>query len=318
LIVEDIWGLQTNSFVTGSSHPKIIYYSSTQISGSEEINIMNYNGSSQMKLTDNTVFDIDPIFTPAGNKILYIGISSGRFQFFTMDLDGTNQKNISNNDRSHSFPNFTSDGLKIIYESTRRISIMDIDGSNQTDLKIRNNNKHPNLSPDNKTIVFSTEEWGGTEIGIIDIDGSNLKRITNTPGEYEQYPQFTPDGQSILGISNYGTLFKMDLDGSNVTILFVGMGFNHFDISPNGEKVVFVSNSGELYVTNIDGSNSTKIITGLNSMRNPRFSPDGDKILLHTEMASGDIYMMNTNGTDLINLTNSTTVDRLPRIQPRP
>jgi Tol biopolymer transport system component len=71
--------------------------------------------------------------------------------------------------------------------------------------------------------------------------------------------------------------------------------------------IVFISDrdgTSNVFVMDIDGSNQTR----LNSIRasQPHFSADGKKIVFHSTIAEHwDIFVMNSNGNHLANLTNS-------------
>ena len=53
------------------------------------------------------------------------------------------------------------------------------------------------LSPDGKTIVFTSLRDGDLDIYTMNIDGSNLRRLTHTLG-YDGGPAFSPDGKLIV------------------------------------------------------------------------------------------------------------------------
>jgi len=74
--------------------------------------------------------------------------------------------------------------------------------------------------------------------------------------------------------------------------------------SPAGDKFAFVK-AGDIYVMSIDGSNQTKISTHTSSFgdANPRWSPDGQKILFTRDDA--DAYVMDASGQNVSRLLNS-------------
>jgi Tol biopolymer transport system component len=53
------------------------------------------------------------------------------------------------------------------------------------------------VSPDGKTMAFTTYRFGGWKIAISNIDGSNVRRVTMDP-QYAYDPHFSPDGKSLV------------------------------------------------------------------------------------------------------------------------
>ena len=76
----------------------------------------------------------------------------------------------------------------------------------------------PAWSPDGETIAFSRDEEGNTDIYTVNIDGSNLQRLTDAPGP-DTLPTYTPDGQIIFRSARTGNwgIWKMNGDGADQT-----------------------------------------------------------------------------------------------------
>jgi Tol biopolymer transport system component/DNA-binding winged helix-turn-helix (wHTH) protein len=55
-------------------------------------------------------------------------------------------------------------------------------------------NEEPTVSPDGRTIYFSSNRATSAHIWQVDIDGGNLRQITFNEKETELYPQISPDG----------------------------------------------------------------------------------------------------------------------------
>lgn len=77
----------------------------------------------------------------------------------------------------------------------------------------------PSYSPDGKYIVFSSIGNGNSDIYIMNADGSNAKRLTQTSGS-ETESSFSPDGKKIAFASTGAgktNIYTMNIDGSQVT-----------------------------------------------------------------------------------------------------
>jgi Tol biopolymer transport system component len=64
----------------------------------------------------------------------------------------------------------------------------------------------PSFFPDGKRIIFSsnlgsTGGMGNFELYAINLDGSGLERITDSPG-FDGFPVFSPDGKKLVWASN--------------------------------------------------------------------------------------------------------------------
>jgi hypothetical protein len=68
----------------------------------------------------------------------------------------------------------------------------------------------PSFSPDSKRIVFSGNKGGITDLYIVDVDGKNLRRLTDDRyGDLQ--PQWSPDGRTIAFASERGEGTNLDL-----------------------------------------------------------------------------------------------------------
>lgn len=90
--------------------------------------------------------------------------------------------------------------------------------------------------------------------------------------------------------------------------------------SPDGKRVAFISNrdgTDQVYTVDIDGNNITKLTSIVGDVRQPIWSPDGNKIAFYSgfnwpepnfatyKYVSNSIYVMNSDGTNLVNITAS-------------
>ena len=313
LEVEDIFTLTTLSLIEmGSSYKKIVFQSSRD--GVSNIFIMNGDGSGQTNLTNSGMEERSPIFFPQGDRILFVRNNN----YFTMNLNGTEVSQITNDDTFKFSHVFSPDGLKVVFILSdgfgmyNHLYIMDVDGSNQTNISESSNDMYPDISPDGSTIVFMSDTYLMTK----NLDGTNGTILVNGGSN----PIFSPDGTKIVYVLG-GDIYIMNSDGSNQVQLTENGSSLEPLFSPNGDIILYrsyVSTDSELYSMNLDGSNVRNLTNNPSQDLGPDFSPDGDRIVFVSKRDGNfdEIYLMNSNGSDPINLTNRNTDDYNPRFQP--
>lgn len=140
-----------------------------------------------------------------GNKINIQEISTNSLKSFE-PLREAEYINIS----------LSPDQTKIVFEVMGgNLFVINIDGSGMVDLGKGN---RPKWSLDSKSIVYMITEDNGYEftssdIYLINADGRNKAKLTNTDTIIEMTPSFSPDGKSIL-FENYheGSIYLMNIE----------------------------------------------------------------------------------------------------------
>jgi Tol biopolymer transport system component len=156
----------------------------------------------------------------------------------------------------------------------------------------------------NGRIAFVSQRDGNYEIYSMNPDGSDVRRLTNDPGQ-DLNPAPSPDGRTIMFDSNRlgpTRIYVMNADGSGVRLLTsTSFRDSNPSFSPDGKTIVFESlrdGSNALYTMNAaDGSGVRKIVAG--DAYAPSFSPDGSKVLFTADRGIGPAaYTVNPDGTN--------------------
>jgi TolB protein len=147
---------------------------------------------------------------------------------------------------------------------------------------------NPTFSSDGTKVIFSSPNTGHGDIYVMDIDGSNRKRLT-TSKDYEGEPICSPDGSKICYIrkdryKGHSQIYIMDINGNNQKKLTTNLKYSSScSFSPDSKQIVFNSD-GKICLINSNGSDLRCLnIVGTN----PTFSPDGKSIYYYTAKDSG-------------------------------
>ncbi len=128
-----------------------------------------------------------------------------------------------------------------------------------------------------------------TDIYAIRVDGSELKRLTDDPGN-DYSPDLSPDGQRVIFVSDRDgdkDLYMINIDGSGLTKLTFTGDNGDPNWSPDGQKIAFVSKrdsikteiwTARVSVTGLDLSSLTLVTHDDFNDYDPSWSPDGRMI----------------------------------------
>jgi hypothetical protein len=173
----------------------------------------------------------------------------------------------------------------------------------------------PWVSMDGTRIAFfrSIDQASGEDIVVADADGSNQRVVTPTPALRANWIDLTPDGRSVLFVSEIDgmtALQRVNTDGTDYRVLVAGLLLDEPAIRPpDGDEILFRARDGNtitLYVMNADGSKRRALITKTDSTNlgfdlvAPRYSPDGSQIAYQAwsnELEQMRVWIMNADGT---------------------
>jgi TolB protein len=155
----------------------------------------------------------------------------------------------------------------------------------------------PTWSPDGQRFAFSSTHDGNQEIYVADADGSNLVRLTQSPG-LDAHPAWSPDGKAIAFATDRWSgleLASVAPDGSRLVRLTTSRGLDDYPAySPDGSRLAFVSNRDgqfEIYVSASDGRHPTNVSRHPLRDSFPAWTPDGKGITFVSNRDGGfDLY----------------------------
>lgn len=275
-------------------------------------------------------------FSASGRLITFQSARDGYGcdQQYVMNLDGAQVRRVSNGQGRTTCGYFYDRDRRVLFASTHgadpacppqpdmsqgyvwRLDDYDLyttrpDGS---DLRRLTNtpgyDAEATLSPDGRTLVFTSVRDGDLEIYTMRTDGSRLRRLTNQLG-YDGGPFFSHDGKLIVYRANHPAdgspeavdyrrllaqnlvrpsrmeIWVMNADGSNQRQVTAIGGANFAPyFTPDDRRILFASNHAnprgrnfDLYLVDLDGSGLEQVTTYRDFDSFPMFSPDGRKLI---------------------------------------
>ena len=230
-------------------------------------------------------YDLPSSWTPDGRRILYLreGVQGGP-EARIVNADGTDDQPFPAAPRHQ--PVLSPDGSKFAYidyipPGYSQIFVRNIDGSGARQLTggegPGSGRYDPDWSPDGGKIAF-TGPGPGTDIHVMNSDGTNQTRLLNSVTMSGWDPSWSPDGAKIAFTSGSGggqyDVFVINSDGSglvNLTDNYVGPpDYTRIDDeepawSPDGTRIAFLRKVGipvRLFAMNADGSGAHEVSTG--------------------------------------------------------
>ncbi len=230
----------------------------TKAGDSDAIMILDIEDRDSRKIT----FDLDGIFSVSwsqdGKALTFVGSKDYKSDIYTYSFESENLVNLTKDVYSDSYPTWSPDG-KTIYFSSDRTSHLSDEKTQLTGSDIAPGQK-------NSPVKMQMHDFSQLDLYAVDVATGKITRLTNTEGVDENSPVCSPDGKSLLFVSDLNgvyNIYRLDLDNPT------------FNISQNG----------------LPGySPVTDLLTGI---RQISLSKDGSKLLgIGLDKAGFDIYML--------------------------
>jgi len=202
--------------------------------GNDDVFVIGADGSGATNLTKHGAEDSAPHWSSDGRTIYFLSDRKDDNQeIYAMDADGGNLRQLTQGDDRIRGLVVSPTGQQLAYLRGRDIYVANADGSGKTNLTNEGTQRHfPNFawSPDGTKIAFDSARSGemdsagkhyNVDIYVMAADGSNVVRLT-TNSEADEYPVWTPDGTMITFVSERdesSELYLVNPDGTGLTRL---------------------------------------------------------------------------------------------------
>lgn len=161
--------------------------------GNIEIFVVDAGGGNLRRLTNSRGIDTNPAWSPTGRQIAFTSSRGGDPQIYVMDVEGTNIQRLSRDGRYNDGAAWSPDGNRLAYAQRAGIERFDIavvdvvTGESRQLTTAPGSHETPTFAPDGLKIAFAGKYGSGvgaTQIYVIDDDGSNPRRITDSGNNF--------------------------------------------------------------------------------------------------------------------------------------
>jgi Tol biopolymer transport system component len=286
-----------------SQDGRSVLYDTSHLDNDHELYAMQPDGGGLRALTDDSLDELDPAWSPDGSMLVYTSApyagSACKACALTLRIaraDGTHSTPVTRHGAGiyDNGAAWSPDGTTIAFvrgtsDTPGRLYTVHPDGSAVTPMPTTLHASAPSWSPDGATIAFASTTGDGVGILAIDVAGGPVRtEIATPPGEVTsdlRDPSWSPDGTAIAFAGRHG-----------------------------------------LYVATV-GKPARRIVTALGA-GHPSWSPDGvrlafDALCTNCTTADGrtldrDIYAVGNDGSSLVQLTHDPADDSSPAWRPIP
>jgi TolB protein len=249
-----------------------------------------------IRLTTDGLDKQRPAWSPDGRRLTFARHERGGVHIWQYVVDAelsSKPARLTKRDAPDYNGVFSPDGKRLLFvvnnlagtQGNLDIAVINADGSGlETVARDRGGLSHqdwPSWSPDGKRFAFSSTHNGNQEIYTAAADGSDVVRITQSPG-IDAHPCWAPDGRALVFTTDrWGglELARAATDGTGLARLTRSPGLDDYPaVSPDGSQIAFVSNRDgqfEIYVADADGSHAENLSRHPRRDSFPTWTPDG-------------------------------------------
>ena len=239
------------------------------INENDDLCTVDPSNGSQERITANEATDFYASIAPNNGQILFSSRRDGSFLMYSVNSDGSGLRLIGPTHLGAIFaPVVSPDGEKVAFtvatNGTQKIWVMNRDGNELIVLTDFDANSVDAVwSPDGQQIAFASDmgtNGGGMAHYIINIDGSDLRKITTDVKQIGGRSDWSPDGRWLTfyaGPDDDRDIYIVAIDGSAIYQLTDGGGNLAPSFSPDGDWITFTSyrdGDAEIFIMRLDGS----------------------------------------------------------------
>ena len=235
-------------------------------------------------VVESPFFDSDPTFSPDGKSIAYASDIDGNFELYTKVLATGEVRRLTNNPGHESFPSYSPDGTQIIFNSDR--------------------------------------EKENNDVYLINTDGGDVRKITDSPGWDAAPPNtWSRDGTQLLILSDREgpeSVYVINIDPFAPKLVSSDIESEHPldpSFSPDGNRIVYQTQDG-IRLLDLESKDDTFVFK-TSAGGGPVISPDGERILFLDRIDDNtELCLVNVDGSGFVNLSQSPSKEMTPTFSP--
>jgi Tol biopolymer transport system component len=237
-------------------------------------------------------------FSPDGKQVIFQSIRGDHpfYQIYVRDLDSKAERMISTGFGRTTCAFFHPTARKIMYASSHLDPNRD-SAADEARRKAEEAKKNPR---GRRTYEWAFDPY--MDIFECDLDGKNLKRLTDSPG-YDAEGNWSPDGSKIVfcscrenGGKDKGNIYVMNADGGEPRRLTDTPGYDGGPFfSPDGKRILYRAEIDkpdylQVMIMDVDGSNKRRITKNEGVNWGPYWHPDGKHVIYATSLHGHQNY----------------------------
>ncbi len=204
-------------FAKAPTTPKILFTSSRD--GNRDIYMMNPDGSEQVNLTQHPAEDMSAVWSPTGDKILFVSNRQGTRvrDLYLMDPDGSNVRRVFKKKAkgARMYPAWSPDGRHFAYSyrDWDRFELgLYLGTFGEEDAELLPYGNSPEWSPDGSEIAYSIPHQFGSRLTFMDVRTRKLEQpLPDKALQWQSGPSWSAAGDK-LAISGNKHLLPVILD----------------------------------------------------------------------------------------------------------
>jgi Tol biopolymer transport system component len=241
------------------------------VDGNTDIYLMNLDRTGLLRLTDDPAKDGEPSWSADGRQIAFTRGSGDERDVYLMNADGSGEVRLTSSVEGEEGPSFSFDGSQVAFLRYQDPTFFDL--------------------------------------FVIDVDGSNERRVYHREGPYAAHPVWSLDGRALYfnidgAAGGKLDVARLDISSGDLTLLTDFDGDDStFALSRDGSTIAFQSDRspGGIFLMNADGTNVRHLLTGARDKGYPlSWSPDGHHLAYWQD---GWLYLVPSSGGEPVKWT---------------